>query len=117
VFLSRHSVKRKAVDLLKTLSDRIAYSVITYLELLTGANTSEKKAVIKQIFESYYGIPINETISLKAIEIMYNNISGQRNIAIPDCLIAATATVTGFSLLTFNLKDFDFVGEVKLYRF
>jgi len=41
---------------LKGIINRTAYSVITQLELLIGANTILKKEAINKIFESYYGI-------------------------------------------------------------
>lgn len=59
-----------AIKDLKEIMDITAYSVITQLELLIGANTLQKKEAVNTIFESYYGIPLNPSISVKAIEIM-----------------------------------------------
>lgn len=64
-----------AIDDLKAISGHTAFSVITQLELLIGANTVAKKEAINKIFESYYGIPINATITAKAIEIMQRYVS------------------------------------------
>jgi len=75
-----------------------------------------KKETIKKIFETYYGIPLNQSISEKAIEIMEKYVSGQQIISVPDCLIAATAIITGFPLLTYNKKDFDFIEGVNLFQ-
>jgi hypothetical protein len=85
---------------IKEIVDCTAYSVITHLELLVGANTQTKKEAVMRIFESYYGIPLNGIISKKAIEIMKKYISGQQIISVPDCLIAATSIITGYPLLT-----------------
>jgi len=49
---------------LKEILNHTAYSVITQLELLIGANTKAKKEAINKIFESYYGIPVSERISM-----------------------------------------------------
>lgn len=76
--------KTALTDLIE-LQNRTAFSVITYLELLTGANTKEKKETIVKIFDSYYGIPLNQAISSKAIEIMHKYNTGQQTISIPDC--------------------------------
>lgn len=115
VFIKAFRKEKKSIELLKELSDRISFSVITYLELLAGANTREKKIAIKQIFDSYYGIPLSPSISSTAADIMYEYISGQRNITVPDCLIAATSIVTGFPLLTYNKKDFDFIDGIHFH--
>lgn len=107
---------RLANDDLKEIVNQTAYSVITQLELLIGANTSIKKAAVNKIFESYYGIPLSPAISAKAIEIMQTYVTGQQIISVPDCLIAATSIITGYPLLTYNKKDFDFIEGVKFYK-
>jgi predicted nucleic acid-binding protein len=101
---------------LKEIKNHTAYSVITWLELLIGANTPVKKEAINKIFESYYGIPLNEKISLKAIEIMQTYITDKQIISVPDCLIAATSIVTGYPLLTYNKKDFDFIEGITFHK-
>jgi len=84
--------------------------------LLIGANTIAKKEAIKKIFESYYGIPLSLIISEKSIEIMQIYVSGQQIISVPDCLIAATSIITGYPLLTYNKKDFNFIDGVNFYK-
>jgi len=106
----------KANNDLKNIADHTAYSVITQLELLVGANTLVKKEALNKIFDAYYGIPLNQVISLKAIEIMQKYITGQQIISVPDCLIAATSIITGFPLLTYNKKDFEFIEGVNFYH-
>jgi predicted nucleic acid-binding protein len=101
---------------LEEIKNHTAYSVITLLELLIGANTPLKKEAMNKIFESYYGIPLNEKISLKAIEIMQTYITGKYIISVPDCLIAATSIVTGYPLLTYNKKDFDFIEGITFHK-
>lgn len=105
-----------AINDLKEIIDITAYSVITQLELLIGANTLQKKEAVKTIFESYYGIPLNPSISVKAIEIMQKYVNGQRIVSVPDCLIAATSITTGYPLLTYNKKDFDFIEGINFYK-
>jgi predicted nucleic acid-binding protein len=102
-------------DLLEIVG-RTAYSVITQLELLVGANTLPKKNVVNEIFESYYGILLSPAISKKAIQIMQTYVTGQKIISVPDCLIAATSIITGFPLLTYNKKDCDFIEGIHFYK-
>lgn len=106
----------QAINDLKEISGRTAYSIITQLELLIGANTIAKKEAINRIFESYYGIPLNPSISIKAVEIMQKYISGQQVVSVPDCLIAATSILTGYPLMTYNIKDFDFMDGLVFYQ-
>ena len=105
-----------AINDLKEIADCTAYSVITQLELLIGANTPQKKEAVNKVFESYYGIPLNPSISVKAIEIMRKYVNGQRIVSVPDCLIAATSITTGYPLLTYNKKDFDFIEGINFYK-
>ena len=105
-----------AINDLKEITNHTAYSIVTELELLIGANTQIKKEAVFKIFESYYGIPIGPAISTKAIQLMQIYVTGQQIISVPDCLIAATSIITGYPLLTYNKKDFDFIEGVKLYK-
>ena len=105
-----------AINELMVISGNIAFSIITELELFIGANTFAKKEVLKKIFESYYRIPLNASISVKAVEIMQMYVSGQQIISVPDCLIAATSIITGYPLLTYNNKDFNFIEGVKFHE-
>lgn len=47
---------------------------------------------------------------------MQKYVSGQQIISVPDCLIAATSIISGYSLLTYNKKDFDFIEGIKFYK-
>ncbi|MFN3554330.1 MAG: PIN domain-containing protein [Bacteroidales bacterium] len=71
---------------------------------------------MNNILGSYYEIYLSNAISIRAAQIMEKYVSGQRNISVPDCLIAATSMVTGFKLLTYNQKDFDFIDTIALYE-
>jgi len=101
---------------LKAIDHRTAYSDITRLELQVGANTSAKKAAISQIFDSYYRVPLTPKITETAIQIMQTYITGQKVISVPDSLIAATSIVSGYPLLTYNKKDFDFIAGVSFFK-
>lgn len=116
VFIKAFRKDKNALLDLTELTGRIAYSTVSYLELLTGANTKGKKDTIRDIFDTFYSIPINSAISSKAVDLMYDYTTGHQVISVPDCLIAATALVTGFQLYTYNKKDFDFIGGIDFYE-
>lgn len=105
-----------AMNDLKEIAGCTAYSVITQLELLVGANTPQKKEAVNKVFESYYGIPLNSKISATAVQIMQKYVNGQRIVSVPDCLIAATSILTGYPLFTYNKKDFDFIEGINFYK-
>ena len=117
VFIKAFRKDKNTLKMILDLKGRTSYSVITKLELLVGASTSTRKKAVSNILSSYYGISLSPTISKMAVSIMEKHISGQRNITIPDCLIASTSIVTGFKLLTYNQKDFDFIDGIDLYKF
>ncbi len=117
VFIKAFRRDTNTLRIFNDLKGRASYSVITKLELLVGASTGTRKEAVSNILSSYYGISLSPVISDMAVSIMEKYISGQRNISIPDCLIAATSIVTGFRLLTYNQKDFDFIDGVALYKF
>lgn len=114
VFIKAFRKDEQARNDLKNIEGKTAYSIITQLELLTGANTKTKKEAITEIFKSYYGIPVNAEISKKAVQLMETYVTGQQMFSVPDCLIAATSIITGFPLLTYNSKDFSFINGLKL---
>lgn len=116
VFIKAFRKDSSAGNDLREIMDHTAYSVITQLELLIGSNTLAKKEAVNNIFGSFYGIPLNLAISLKAIEIMQKYKSGKQMISVPDCLIAATSIITGYPLLSYNKKDFEFIEGVRLYK-
>ena len=116
VFIKAFRNNIDAKNDLKKIEGITAYSIITQLELLVGANTSVKKEAMMSIFESYYGIPVNPEISGIAVQLMQKYISGKQIITVPDCLIAATSIVTGFPLLTYNKKDFAFIEGISFFK-
>jgi hypothetical protein len=85
-----------ANKVLHEIAHRAAYSDITRLELLVGANTPVKKEALNHIFASWYRVPLNHEIADQAMQLMNVYITGQRVISVPDCLIAATSIVQAF---------------------
>jgi predicted nucleic acid-binding protein len=116
VFIKAFRKDAMANSDLNGIINNTAYSVITQLELLIGANTLLKKEAVNKIFESYYGIPLSPVISEKAVQIMQTYVTGQQIISVPDCLIAATSIITGYPLLTYNKKDFDFIEGIHFFK-
>jgi len=91
---------------------------ITFLEILAGCFTSEKRNYTLDSLESYRLLKYNEKISDKSIQLMKRYCiqrSGQPMLRLADCLIAAFAAYYKMELLTFNKKDFDFIQEIAIH--
>jgi tRNA(fMet)-specific endonuclease VapC len=97
------------------IENRAVISVITYLELLAGANTKKRVIALNKEMKHYPVLHLNETISEQALSVakLY---SDKKNLYIPDALIAATALHHNIPLFTYNKKDFDFIKGLSLYE-
>ena len=100
----------------KLLNDRkqgLGMSSVTYMELMVGALNKREVALIKKAFADFEIIEISEAISIKARNLI-EKFSKSHNLQIPDALIAATALELDLPLSTANLKDFQYIPNLKL---
>ena len=91
---------------------------VTFLEILVGCFTIEKREYGIKLLERYGLLKINEKISDKSIQLMKRYCiqrPGQPMLRLADCLIAAFAAYHKMELLTFNKKDFDFIQEIAIH--
>ena len=88
-------------------------SSVSVLETYYGMRKSEERQT-KELFKSLNRVYIDKEIGKKAEEIMFQY-RGKRP-KLPDCLIAATCLVFNLELYTLNLKDFDYIKGLKLYK-
>ncbi len=102
-------------ELEKIGSTNIALSVITAGELLFGALNKKETQIIKKDIEHLILMNLNDLISKKFIELMLKYTKSHA-LAVPDALIAATALVSNVKLYTLNVKDFQFIDELVLYK-
>ncbi|GHT62339.1 ribonuclease VapC [Bacteroidia bacterium] len=93
-----------------TLSENIAVSIITEMELLAKdpVNAIEKE-VVSKILKDCHVFDIDLFIEKKAIEIKQQN-----KVKLPDAIVAATAIQKGLSLVTAdkklkNIPDLDLI--------
>lgn len=91
-------------------NDKVNISVITYIECLgfDFLNTQEEN-LIKLLFEGFRVINLEKTIIQKTVDLrkVYK-------IKLPDAIIAATAIVNNWPLVTANVKDFEKIQGLKL---
>ena len=86
----------------------IALSAITIMELFYGALNKKELKKIKSALSPYPILPINEKITVIAIDLI-ECYSKSHQLRIPDALIAATAIWHNLKLYTFNTKDFHYI--------
>jgi len=70
---------------------------------------------IKKDIEHLILMNINDLISQKFIELMLKY-TKSHGLAVPDALIAATAIINNVKLYTLNVKDFNFIDDLILYK-
>lgn len=88
---------------------------ITFLEILAGCSSVEKRETALNSLSAYKLLKNNEKVSEKAMLLMKRYCIqrvGQPVVKLADCIIAAFAIHHKLELLTFNKKDFDFIQSI-----
>lgn len=78
------------------------YSIISWMEVMCGADTEEEEASAKLLFRSLHRVDLTPRIAQKAVEERKRS-----GLKLPDAVILATADCEGCILVTRNTKDFD----------
>ncbi len=88
---------------------------IVYMELLQGMGNKNELTVMRKRIEKFHIVDITEPISKRTREYI-KTYSLSHKLQIPDAFIAATAVEYNLRLFTYNLKDFRFIPDIKLYQ-
>jgi len=91
---------------------------ITFLEILAGCFTAEKREHALNLLEVYGLLKFHEGVSDKSMQLMKRycvQIFGQPILRLADCLIASYAICYKMELLTFNKKDFDYIHGIAIH--
>ncbi|NOQ17242.1 MAG: PIN domain-containing protein [Methyloprofundus sp.] len=89
---------------------------IIEMELLQGARDKKELRIIESQLHSFRLLNMQQDI----LDLATQNIRRYRlshNLALPDAIIAATATFYQIPLFTYNLKDFRFLPDVQLSEY
>jgi predicted nucleic acid-binding protein len=78
------------------------YSVVSWMEVLCGAETEEETEAAESLFRSMESVALSPKIARKAVEERK-----KLRLKLPDAIILATADCEGCILVTRNTKDFD----------
>ncbi len=77
------------------------YSIISWMEVMCGAETDEERESAEALFRSMPRIDLTDSIARKAVDERQT-----RRLKLPDAVILATADSEGCILVTRNTKDF-----------
>lgn len=90
-------------------------SEITKMELFYGAFNKQELKRLKKFVSLFELIPINESISNRASELIYRY-AKSHNLTIPDGIIASTSIKLNIELFTYNIKDFHYIDKIKILK-
>ena len=107
--------KNKADTLLYEIAQEdLSISIVTHTELYAGKSVwenSEAKEALEKVLAGMSLVTLDKRISERA-----GHIKSYSNISLIDALIAATALVGNIELVTLNIKDFEKVKGIKLFK-
>ena len=109
----RHSSTKTILEESISL-DNIVLSAITKMELMLGAvNKADMLRITKKLSRFNIALISNE-ITLTAFDLL-ETYRLSHGLLLPDSIIAATALIADVELYTYNIKDFKFILQLKLY--
>jgi predicted nucleic acid-binding protein len=112
----KNEAAKAALDTLA--SNNVYICDITFLEILAGCLTAEKREYALNLLEVYGLLKNNDEVSDKSIQLMKRYCiqrSNQPMLRLADCIIAAFALYHKMEVLTFNKKDFDFIQGIAMH--
>ncbi len=96
-------------------SKQFALNAIIEIELLQGARDKKEQMAIIKFLSKFKSIEItNDIFDLSKFLIIKYALSHRLKLA--DAVIAATCLVYDLPLLTYNVKDFGYIEDLKLER-
>jgi predicted nucleic acid-binding protein len=84
-----------------TRSKDAAISVITWIEVMTAAASTQEEAILRAFLSNFQCLEITREVAERAAVI-----GRQKRIKMPDAIILGTAEAAGRQLVTRNVKDF-----------
>jgi len=89
-----------------------AVCMVVYIECLQGSKSNREKRIVESYLSRFELHHVDSSISSRTIELIrtYSNTHG---LFLADALIAATCLEHNLTLVTYNIKDFTFIGGLK----
>ena len=116
IFIHAFNKNQAAIDELEKIGyENIILSSITIMELYQGMGNKNELQWMKSKIKYYDVIEIDEKISVLAKELI-EKCSLSQGLQIPDAIIGATAVIYNIELFSYNVKDFNFIPDLRLYE-
>jgi predicted nucleic acid-binding protein len=96
-FLLGHDAAHEYISQL----DGAAISMITWMEVVVGASSSDEEVALRAFLATFEVLPIDARVAEEAVALRRT-----RRLKLPDAIILATARVHERALATRNTKDF-----------
>ena len=113
-FLRRKDKEKSLFAHLLQEGNQTAVSIITHCELYAGKSVWEEKDAKEELEILFSGMQI---LDLNAqISQVAGQIRAKSDLNLLDAIIAATAKIYNLELATLNLKDFEKVEELHLFK-
>jgi len=103
----------QAVDYVDTLEGNLLISVITVAELIAGARNQVERQSIELFLAALEVIPIDYAIA-KQGGLFRQQYKQSHGTGLDDALIAATAELTGATLISFNRRHFPMIANFQV---
>ncbi|MEZ5043388.1 MAG: type II toxin-antitoxin system VapC family toxin [Saprospiraceae bacterium] len=115
IFIHAFNGNEETIESLKRVGiENIVLSSITVMELYQGMGNKKELEIMKKRIKYYDVIEIDERVSNLAKELI-EKYALSLGLKIPDSIIGATAIIHEVEIYTYNLKDFHYLPNIKLY--
>lgn len=101
----------QAITFLERNIDRLHISAVTVAELYQGVREGDERAKLAMTLSALTVLPLTEEIAASAGLLRRDNRAAM-GCGLADCLIAATASRHGLTLVTLNAKHFGMLDDV-----
>lgn len=105
--------EKEKTSLYKLSEHKLSLSIVTHTELFAGKSVWEdktKREAVEEVLCGFMILPLTEDISTQA-----GQIKAHLELSLFDSIIAATAIVHRLELVTFNIKDFQSIPDLKIF--
>jgi tRNA(fMet)-specific endonuclease VapC len=92
-----------------------AIDTTVYSELIQGSKNKSDVQKIEKYLARFELIHFDKTVSQRVIELL-RTYSKSHNLMFGDAIIAATCLENDLTLITYNVKDFRFIKDLKVLK-
>ena len=111
IFSEVFKANNAVLEFLKGLEGELVVDTTVFIECIQGSKSNREKAAIKRFLSAFPLLPYNSDITRITIDLV-DRYSNSHGLLLADALIAASALSGAFTLVTYNVADFEFIDEI-----